>query len=120
MMDRLRSLMQTLGVTAFLICVLSLAGPGVSHARPSHASGHGDVPSVTAAQDIPSVAASEDDCRSPQETAAHDGRPSCAKDAPVGLEFVRTMARAERCAATIGGNAASRGDAAGRGDDTSC
>jgi hypothetical protein len=38
MMDRLRSPMQTLGVTAFLICVLSLAGPGMSHARPSHAS----------------------------------------------------------------------------------
>ena len=38
MMDRLRSPMQTLGVTAFLIYVLSLAGPGMSHARPSHAS----------------------------------------------------------------------------------
>jgi hypothetical protein len=38
MMDRLRSLMQTLGASAVLICVLSLAGPGVSHARPSHAS----------------------------------------------------------------------------------
>jgi hypothetical protein len=38
MMDRLRSLMQTLGATAVLICVLSLAGPGVSHARPSHPS----------------------------------------------------------------------------------
>jgi hypothetical protein len=35
MMDRLRSPMQTLGGTAFLICALSLAGIGSSHAGPS-------------------------------------------------------------------------------------
>ncbi len=38
MLDRLRSLMRTLGVTALLICALSLAGLGVSHARPSNPS----------------------------------------------------------------------------------
>lgn len=37
-MDRLRSLLRTLGVSAFLICALSVAGLGTSHARPSHAS----------------------------------------------------------------------------------
>ena len=37
MMDRLRSPMRTLGMTAVLICALSLAGLGMSHARPSHA-----------------------------------------------------------------------------------
>ena len=37
MMDRLRSPARTLGVTAVLICALSLAGLGLSHARPSHA-----------------------------------------------------------------------------------
>jgi hypothetical protein len=35
MIDRLRSSMQTLGVTAFLLCALSLAGLGASHASPS-------------------------------------------------------------------------------------
>ena len=38
MKDRLRSLMRTLAVAAFLICALSLAAPGPSHARPSNAS----------------------------------------------------------------------------------
>lgn len=38
MMDQLRSLMRTFGVTAFLICALSLAGLGMSHARPSNPS----------------------------------------------------------------------------------
>jgi len=38
MMDRLRSPVRTLGVTAVLICVLSLAGLGMSHARPSNPS----------------------------------------------------------------------------------
>jgi hypothetical protein len=38
MMDRLRSLLRTIGVTALLTCALSLAGPGTSHARPSNAS----------------------------------------------------------------------------------
>jgi len=37
MMDRLRSPMRTLGMTAVLICALSVAGLGMSHARPSHA-----------------------------------------------------------------------------------
>lgn len=38
MMDRLRSPLQTLGGTAFLICALSLAGLGSSHAGPSNSS----------------------------------------------------------------------------------
>jgi hypothetical protein len=38
MIDRLRSSMQTLGVTAFLLCALSLAGLGASHASPSNSS----------------------------------------------------------------------------------
>jgi hypothetical protein len=38
MMDRLRSPVRTLAVTAFLICALSLAGLDMSHARPSKAS----------------------------------------------------------------------------------
>jgi len=36
MMDRLRSPLQTLGVTAFLMSALLLAGLGTSHARPSY------------------------------------------------------------------------------------
>ena len=138
MMDRLRSLMRTLGVTALLICALSLAGHGMSAARPSSAvairpwqwtavqcrlqglhelvaSGHGDVSSVAACEDVPADAASEGDCRSPCQTAAHDG-PSRARDAPAGLELVRAMARAERCDAAIGGNATSLGDVTSRGD----
>ena len=38
MMDRLRSPMRALGVTVFLICALSVAGLGMSHARPSNSS----------------------------------------------------------------------------------
>jgi len=38
MMDRLRSPLRTLGATAFLICALSLAGLGMSHARPPNPS----------------------------------------------------------------------------------
>jgi hypothetical protein len=38
MMDRLRSPVRALAVTTFLICALSLAGLGGSHARPSKAS----------------------------------------------------------------------------------
>jgi hypothetical protein len=43
MMDRLRSPLQTLGGTAFLICALSLAGIGSSHAGPSSSSESVDV-----------------------------------------------------------------------------
>jgi hypothetical protein len=43
MMGRLRSKMQTLGATAALICALSLAGLGTSHAAPSDLSGNDDV-----------------------------------------------------------------------------
>jgi hypothetical protein len=44
MMDRLRSAVRTLRMTAVLICALSLAGFGTSHARPSQAlqSTHGN------------------------------------------------------------------------------
>ena len=38
MMNRLRSPLRALGVTAFLICALSFAGLGLSHARPPNAS----------------------------------------------------------------------------------
>jgi hypothetical protein len=43
MMGRLRSTMQTLGATATLICALSLAGLGTSHAAPADLSGTDDV-----------------------------------------------------------------------------
>ena len=43
MMSRLRSTMQTLGASATLICALSLAGLGTSHAAPSDLSGTDDI-----------------------------------------------------------------------------
>jgi hypothetical protein len=72
-------------------------------------SGHGEVSSVAAS----SITAPNADCGSAQETRP-DG-PSCVRDTPIGLDFIRATSPAERCGAAIRGNAACAGRTIGAG-----